>query len=47
MSLAIFTQFDPDHSYGKRTLRGVAARLLGGVERPADRGRLAGRARRG
>lgn len=28
IALAIFTQFDPDHAYGKRTLRGVAARLL-------------------
>jgi hypothetical protein len=33
VSLAIFTQFDPSHSYGKRTLRGVAARLLSGIER--------------
>ncbi|HEY2334728.1 MAG TPA: serine hydrolase [Solirubrobacterales bacterium] len=47
VSLAIFTQFDPDHSYGKRTLRGVAARLLGGIERTVGKGRLAGRARRG
>jgi hypothetical protein len=31
VALAIFTQFDPDHAYGKRTLRGVAARLLGGL----------------
>jgi beta-lactamase class A len=31
LALAIFTQFDPDHAYGKRTLRGVAARLLGGL----------------
>lgn len=28
IGLAIFTQFDPDHAYGKQTLRGVAARLL-------------------
>ncbi len=47
VSLAIFTQFDPDHSYGKRTLRGVAARLLRGIERPIGKGRLASRARRG
>jgi beta-lactamase family protein len=33
VGLAILTQSDPDHSYGKRTLRGVAARLLGGLER--------------
>ena len=31
ISLAIFTQFDPGHAYGKRTLRGVAARLLRGL----------------
>jgi len=31
VSLAIFTQFNPDHAYGKRTLRGVAKRLLGGL----------------
>jgi hypothetical protein len=31
ISLAIFTQFDPDHGYGKRTLRGVARRLLRGL----------------
>jgi hypothetical protein len=47
VALAIFTQFDPDHSYGKRTLRGVAARLLGGIERPASKGRLASRGHRG
>jgi hypothetical protein len=47
VSLAIFTQFDPSHSYGKRTLRGVAARLLGGIDRPAGKDRLARRARRG
>ncbi|MDQ3724426.1 MAG: class A beta-lactamase-related serine hydrolase [Actinomycetota bacterium] len=28
IALAIFTEFDPSHGYGKRTLRGVAARLL-------------------
>jgi len=28
VALAIFTQLDPSHGYGKRTLRGVAARLL-------------------
>jgi hypothetical protein len=33
VAIAIFTQFDPDHAYGKRTLRGVAARLLAGLSR--------------
>jgi beta-lactamase class A len=31
IALALFTQFDPDHSYGKGTLRGLAARLLRGA----------------
>jgi hypothetical protein len=31
ISLAIFTEFDPSHAYGKRTLRGVARRLLAGL----------------
>jgi hypothetical protein len=31
IAVAIFTQFDPDHAYGERTERGVAARLLGGL----------------
>jgi len=31
IALAIFTQFNPDHAYGKRTLRGVAVRLLAGL----------------
>jgi Beta-lactamase enzyme family len=31
IALALFTQFDPDHTYGKQTLRGLAARLLGGL----------------
>jgi hypothetical protein len=31
IALALFTQFDPDHAYGKRTLRGLAARLLIGL----------------
>lgn len=31
VALAILTQSDPDHGYGKRTLRGVAGRLLGGL----------------
>jgi len=33
VALAIFTQFDPNHSYGKQTLRGVALRLLRGLGR--------------
>jgi len=33
VALAIFTQFDPDHAYGKRTLRGVGRRLLRGLGR--------------
>lgn len=31
VALAIFTEFDPSHAYGKRTLRGVARRLLFGL----------------
>ena len=31
VALAVFTQFNPSHRYGKRTLRGVAARLLHGL----------------
>jgi hypothetical protein len=31
IALALFTQFDPDHAYGKQTLRGLAARLLKGL----------------
>ncbi|MGN6814665.1 MAG: serine hydrolase [Solirubrobacterales bacterium] len=31
VALAVFTQFNPDHAYGKRTLRGAAARLLAGL----------------
>jgi hypothetical protein len=33
VALAIFTQFDPDHRYGKQTLMGVASRLLAGLGR--------------
>jgi len=33
VSLAIFTQHNPSHSYGNATLRGVAARLLRGLPR--------------
>jgi hypothetical protein len=31
VALAIFTEFNPSHAYGKRTLRGVARRLLAGL----------------
>jgi len=31
IALALFTQFDPDHAYGKQTLKGLAARLLAGL----------------
>jgi hypothetical protein len=31
IAVAVFTQFDPDHRYGKRTLRGVFARVLRGL----------------
>jgi hypothetical protein len=31
VSVAILTTSSPSHAYGKRTLRGVAARLLGGL----------------
>jgi hypothetical protein len=30
VSLCVTTRFNPDHEYGKRTLRGIAARLVGG-----------------
>ena len=43
-SLALFTRFDPDHEYGKETLRGLAARLLKGVASPGRRVPLASRA---
>jgi hypothetical protein len=42
-SLALFTRFDPDHAYGKETLRGLAARLLRGVPAPGRRLPRAGR----
>jgi Beta-lactamase enzyme family len=38
IAIAVFTQFDPDHAYGKKTLRGVFARLLGGLGDRAPRG---------
>lgn len=31
IALALFTQFDPSHAYGKATLRGLAVRLLRGL----------------
>ncbi len=31
VALALFTQFDPSHAYGKKTLRGLARRLLQGL----------------
>jgi hypothetical protein len=31
IALALFTQFDPDHAYGKRTLQGLARLLLAGL----------------
>ena len=34
LSLALFTRFNPDHEYGKETLRGLAARLLRGLPAP-------------
>jgi beta-lactamase class A len=33
VAVAILTEFDPSHSYGKHTLKGVAARLLRGLPR--------------
>jgi Beta-lactamase enzyme family len=43
-SFALFTRFDPDHEYGKETLRGLAARLLRGIPTPGPRISAAGRA---
>jgi hypothetical protein len=37
VAIAVFTQFDPDHRYGKRTLRGVFARLLSGFRSRRER----------
>ena len=37
VSLAIFTESNPSHGYGKQTLRGVAARLLRGLAAQARR----------
>jgi len=42
-SLALFTRFDPNHEYGKETLRGLATRLLRGVPAPGGRLPRAGR----
>ncbi len=33
VAIAVFTELNPGHSYGKRTLRGVSARLLAGLGR--------------
>ena len=41
VSLAILTRFNPDHAYGKKTLRGAAARLLRWLPRPLFRTRPA------
>lgn len=38
IAIAVFTQFQPDHAYGKKTLRGVFARLLGGLADRRPRG---------
>jgi hypothetical protein len=35
VSLCITTRFNPDHAYGKATLRGISARLVGGRWRAA------------
>ena len=35
ISIAILTAGNPSHDYGKRTLRGIAARLLRGLTREA------------
>jgi hypothetical protein len=35
VSVAILTQANPDHAYGKETLRGVSKRLLRGIEAQA------------
>jgi hypothetical protein len=43
LSLALFTRFDPDHEYGKETLRGLVTRLLRGVPAPGRRLPRAGR----
>jgi hypothetical protein len=36
VSLCITTRFNPSHEYGKKTLRGIAARLVGGRWRAAQ-----------
>lgn len=43
-SFALFTRFNPDHEYGKETLRGLAARLLRGIPTPGPRISRVGRA---
>jgi beta-lactamase class A len=37
IAIAILTEFDPSHHYGKRTLKGVAARALRGLPRRVPR----------
>lgn len=37
-SLALFTRLNPNHDYGKKTLRGLAARLLAGIPHPLAAG---------
>ncbi|HKO74437.1 MAG TPA: serine hydrolase [Gaiellaceae bacterium] len=36
LSLALFTRFDPNHEYGKETLRGLAERLFRGMPAPGS-----------
>ncbi|MEO8289972.1 MAG: serine hydrolase [Gaiellaceae bacterium] len=42
-SVALFTRFNPNHDYGKETLKGLAARLSAGVPRPVARAPRAAR----
>ena len=38
VALGLTTRFNPDHDYGKATLRGLARRLLGGLRPPGSAG---------
>jgi Beta-lactamase enzyme family len=38
VALGVATRFNPDHEYGKATLRGIARRLLGRLRPPAPAG---------
>jgi Beta-lactamase enzyme family len=38
VALGVTTRFNPDHEYGKATLRGIARRLLGRLRPPAPAG---------